>query len=149
MSKLIKTLGLVCALIVNLPALAEDPIYTGLFNNVAVGGHDAVAYFTEGIPVKGSKKFKSEYMDAEFRFSSEGNKTVFDADPARYAPQYGGYCAWAVSQGYTASGDPEHWSIVDNKLYLNYNKKIATAWKADIPGFIKLGDNNWPALLEE
>ena len=94
-------------------AAADEPIYTGLFNNRAVSGYDTVAYFTAGKPVKGNKKFRTEYMDTEWRFSSQENLDLFLADPAKYAPQYGGYCAWAMgggdngTRGYKASGDPE------------------------------------------
>ncbi|MDJ0922137.1 MAG: YHS domain-containing (seleno)protein [Henriciella sp.] len=125
----------------------KDPIYTGRFNNVAVQGHDAVAYFTVGEPVKGSKDFTSDYQGAQFRFSSAENKAAFDADPAKYAPQYGGYCAWAVSQGYTAKGDADHWAVVDGKLYLNYNRSIQNKWNEDRSGFITSADQNWPTVL--
>jgi len=127
---------------------ADDPVYTGIFSNKAVGGYDTVAYFTEKKPVKGSSKFKSEYKGAEFLFSSAENKALFDAEPDAYAPQYGGYCAWAVSQGYTASGDPKSWTVDNGKLYLNYNRKILDRWLKDVPGFVELGDSNWPKVLE-
>lgn len=127
---------------------ADDPVYTGTFNNTAVGGYDTVAYFTEAKPVKGSSKHASQYMGAEFRFSSAENKALFDADPAAYTPQYGGYCAWAVSQGYTASGDPELWKVDNGKLYLNYNRKVREGWLKDIPGFVALANENWPKVLK-
>ncbi|MGB3627617.1 MAG: YHS domain-containing (seleno)protein, partial [Henriciella sp.] len=114
------------------PAHADKaPVYTGTFSNTAVQGHDPVAYFTEGKPVKGSKKFSTTYQGAEFRFASAENLASFEANPEKYAPQYGGYCAWAVSQGYTAKGDADHWKIVDDKLYLNYNKKVQEDWEQD------------------
>ena len=126
----------------------KDPIYTGRFSNTAVEGHDAVAYFTQGKPVKGSKKFSTEYQGAEFRFASAENLATFKAEPAKYAPQYGGYCAWAVSQGYTAKGDADHWAIVDGKLYLNYNKSVQKTWDADRAGFIVKADTEWPTVLQ-
>jgi hypothetical protein len=130
-------------------AHAKDaPIYTGTFSKVAVGGHDAVAYFAEGRPVKGDKQFALSHAGAEWRFASAANRDAFAAAPQRYAPQYGGYCAWAVSQGYTASGDPQHWKIVDGKLYLNYDADVQKKWERDIPGFIVKADNNWPAVLD-
>jgi YHS domain-containing protein len=125
----------------------KDPVYTGRFSNTAVEGHDAVAYFTQGKPVKGSKDFSTEYQGAEFRFASAENLATFKADPAKYAPQYGGYCAWAVSQGMTAKGDADHWAIVDGKLYLNYNKKIQETWNEDRPGFITTANAEWPNVL--
>lgn len=128
------------------PAQAEPPVYTGAFDNIAVQGHDPVAYFTDGKPVKGSKDFVAEYQGAEFRFASAANRDAFRADPAKYAPQYGGYCAWAVSQGYHAKGDAKNWKIVDGRLYLNYNTSIQKKWEADIPGFIAAADAQWPVI---
>jgi len=129
-------------------ALAKEPIYTTYFSNVAVGGYDVTAYFTDGKPVKGSKKFTAEYMGADWHFASAANRDKFAAAPAQYAPQYGGYCAWAVAQGDTASGDPQLWTLHAGKLYLNYNKKIndrcAPTWKLKS----KTGDNNCPGCLE-
>lgn len=143
------TLTLIPAIAVAPAAHAEKaPVYTGLFNNLAVEGHDPVAYFTEGRPVKGERAFSTEYNGATFRFASQANLDTFLADPVRYAPQYGGYCAWAVSQGYTAKGDADHWKIVDGKLYLNYNKSVQETWEEDIPGFITLADGNWPTVLD-
>jgi len=131
------------------PAHADKaPVYTGLFNNLAVEGHDPVAYFTAGEPVKGDRAFSTEYQGAEFRFASQENLDTFLAEPDTYAPQYGGYCAWAVSQGYTAKGDADHWKIVDGKLYLNYNKSVQETWEEDIPGFITLANGNWPTVLD-
>ncbi|MCB1694112.1 MAG: YHS domain-containing protein [Pseudomonadales bacterium] len=132
-----------------MPALAkDDPFYTGFFSNVAVGGMDPVAYFTDGKPVEGNKSFRTEYKGVEFHFASAEHLALFKADPEKYVPQYGGYCAWAVSQGKTAKGDPEYWKIVDGKLYLNYSEDIQKKWEKDIPGFIKSADANWPRVLE-
>lgn len=127
---------------------ADDPIYTGIFNNRAVSGYDAVAYFKAGKPVKGDAKFTTEYMGAEWYFSSQENLDEFVAEPAKYAPQYGGHCAWAVANGYTASGDPNQWKIVDGKLYLNYNAEVKADWEVDIPGFIMKADVNYPKLVD-
>ena len=124
-------------------AQAEPPIYKGVFSNTALQGHDPVAYFTEGKPVKGDEAFTTEYMGAEFRFASAANRDAFLADPHAYAPQYGGYCAWAMADGKHAKGDARHWRIVDGKLYLNYNKSIQKKWDADIPGFIERADTEW------
>lgn len=125
----------------------DDPIYTGFFSNTAAGGYDVVAYFTVGKPVKGSKQFTHAWRGAEWRFSSAENRDRFAASPESYAPQYGGYCAWAVAQGYTASGDPQVWKIVDGRLYLNYDENIARKWREDIAGHIRAADRNWPAVL--
>jgi YHS domain-containing protein len=130
-------------------AFAEKPaIYRGLFNDLAVGGYDAVAYFTSGKPTQGKKAYEYKYMSATWRFSTAENLETFKANPDKYAPQYGGYCAWATAQGYTAKGDPKSWKVVNGKLYLNYNADVQALWEADIPGFIANGDANWPAVLK-
>lgn len=130
------------------PAFAGDKVYTGLFSSKAVSGYDTVAYFTEGKPVKGSEEFSSKHNGATWLFSSAENKEKFDKNPSAYAPQYGGYCAWAVAQGSTASSDPNQWAIVDGKLYLNYDKSIKDKWDKDREGFIKSGDQNWPDVVK-
>lgn len=133
-----------------LPAVAkEPPVYTTLFSKTALGGYDAVAYFTEQKPVKGVSQFVAPYKGAEWRFTSAENRDKFVADPEHFAPQYGGYCAWAVAQGYTASGDPQRWKIVDNKLYLNYDTEVQKKWEKSIPEFIKAADKNWPTALDK
>ena len=129
-------------------AHAEPAIYTGRFSDTALQGYDPVAYFTEGEPVKGSKDFSTEYMGATFRFASAENRDTFLADPTAYAPQYGGYCAWAMADGNYAKGSAKHWKIVDGKLYLNYNSGIQKKWNADIPGFIERADKQWSELQE-
>ncbi len=131
-------------------AFSGDEIYTGFFSDNAVEGYDTVAFFTEGKPVKGSKKHRVEYKGAKWLFSSEENKKLFEENPEKYAPQYGGHCAWAVgANSARAPGDPKYWRIVDDKLYLNYNKSVQEKWLKDIPGFIKKADENWPKLLED
>ena len=130
-------------------ALADkDPVYTSVFSSTALKGYDTVAYFTDGKPVKGSKKFTAEHNGATWHFASAENRDLFTADPDKYAPQYGGYCAWAVSQGDTASGDPIVWAIVDDKLYVNYIDDVGATWRKDPEGFIKLADANWPTVLK-
>jgi len=131
------------------PAAAKEaPVFTGIVKGVAVGGYDPVAYFTDGKPVPGRADIILEHMGATWRFASEANRGAFQADPAHYAPQYGGYCAWAVSQGYTAKGDPQAWTVADGKLYLNYNKSVKRDWERNIPGNIAKGDANWPHVLD-
>ena len=127
---------------------AEPPVYTGLLSNTGAGGYDTVAYFEEGKPVKGSSRFATEHLGATWRFSSEENLKQFLANPERYVPAYGGYCAWAVSQGYLAKGDPQHWSIRDGRLFLNYNRAVQTSWLENPDELIVKGDANWPTLLD-
>lgn len=129
-----------------LPALGLEPINSSFFSG-AIKGYDPVAYFTDGKPVKGSRQFAYTWRGATWRFASREHLELFRADPERYAPQYGGYCAWAVAQGSTVGIDPAAWSIVEGKLYLNYSKKVRRQWLEDAPGNIRKGDANWPKLL--
>ncbi len=129
-------------------ASAEKLYYSTLFGT-AIEGYDVVAYFTDGKPVEGSKDHSVEWKGADWYFASDEHKKMFEADPEKYAPQYGGYCAWAVSQGYTASTVPEAWKIVDDKLYLNYSKGVQSTWEEDIPGNIKLAETNWPGIAKD
>jgi len=130
-------------------ANAVDPVYTSTFSNNAIKGYDTVAYFTEGKAVKGNKDFSTEYLQAKWLFSSQENLDLFVANPEKYAPQYGGYCAYAVSQNTTASIKPELFTIHDGKLYLNYNKKINDDWLANKEQYINEADKNWPNVLSK
>jgi YHS domain-containing protein len=131
-------------------AFARLPeIYTGILSATAVGGYDPVAYFTDGKPTPGKAEFSHTWKGITWRFANAGNRDAFKAKPEAYAPQYGGYCAWAVSQGYTAKGDPNAWSIVDGKLYLNYNADVQKTWQKDASGNITKADRNWPKVLEK
>ena len=125
------------------PALAEKVNTEGC---PAVRGTDVVAYFSEGKAVAGSPQFTHRWNGAEWRFASSANRDAFAADPAKYAPQYGGFCAWAVSQNYTAPVDPDAWKIVDGKLYLNYSRVVQLRWLLDTTGNITKADANWPSL---
>lgn len=125
---------------------AVDRIYTGFFNNNAISGYDAVAYFTEGMPVKGDSQFSLEYMGANWLFSSAENLALFREDPEAYAPQYGGYCAYAVANGDTASAEPDLWTIHEGKLYLNYSRRINRRWKDDMSEYIEQANTLWPSF---
>ena len=147
---MIRSLGAaMLVLMVTLPisAFAKDEIYTGFFSDKAVGGYDTVAYFTESEPVKGKDQFSYEYKGATWLFGSQENLDKFKMEPQTYAPQYGGYCAWAVAMNKTAKGDPKYWNIEDGKLYLNYNQDIQSKWVKDKPGFITKANQNWPGVL--
>jgi len=137
------------AFMLTLPASASaiTPVYSTLLGG-AIRGYDPVAYFTEKKPVEGKKAFSHKWKGATWYFSSERNRDLFRADPEKYAPQYGGYCAYAVSQGYIASIVPEAWKIVDGKLYLNFSLGVQQTWEQDIPGYIKSADQKWPQLLK-
>lgn len=150
MKRLLRLLFTVLAFALPLTAArAEKPVNTTTFTGLAVRGYDPVAYFTESKPREGSSDFSFEWNGAKWRFVSQENLNLFKASPEKYAPQYGGYCAWAVSQGYTANIDPEAWKIVEGKLYLNYDKKVQAKWEKDIPGFIEKANKNWPEILKK
>ena len=129
-------------------AADKAPVYTSWDKNIAVGGYDVVSFF-KGKPQDGKSEFSTSYNGAEWRFSSEANRDLFLANPTAFAPQYGGYCAWAVAGGKLAKGSPKHWSLEDGKLYLNYNRKIKDRWIADKANFITLGDEQWPDILTD
>lgn len=132
------------------PAFAQkQAVYTKALSRVGVGGYDPVAYFTDGRAVRGDAAHGVTYQGYEYRFSSADHAAMFKADPARYLPQYGGYCAWAVSQGYTASADPKAWRVVGGKLYLNYNADIQRRWEKDVAGHISSANANWPKVLDK
>lgn len=128
-------------------AAAEKPVNTTVFGNLAVKGYDTVSYFTDKKPVEGAKEFAVQWNGATWRFSSAAHRDLFKAEPAKYAPQFGGYCAYAVSKGETANIDPKAWTVVDGKLYLNYDKDIQTMWEKDKAGFITKAISNWPKLI--
>lgn len=128
---------------------ALDPTYTALFSDKAIRGYDTVAYFTEGKPVEGKSEFTTQYKEATWQFSSQKNLDLFLSNPDKYAPQYGGYCAYAVSQGQTASIKPELFTIHDGKLYLNYSQSINQRWLKNKEAFIVDADQNWPKLLND
>ena len=128
-------------------AAALSPVNQSLLGGVAIDGYDPVAYFTDGKPVEGRKEFAYDWGGATWRFASAGHRDLFAAAPGKYAPQYGGYCAWAVSNSYTADTDPQAWSIVDGRLFLNYSLEVRSKWEQDVPGNIGRADRNWPKLL--
>ena len=126
-------------------AAPVDPVNkTG--KSIAIKGYDAVAYFAQGAPVKGLAQFMQDWMGATWLFANAQDRDLFMASPEKYAPQYGGYCAYAVSQGHTAGIDPEAWTIIDGKLYLNYSKGVPRKWQMDTKGRIEQADKNWPSL---
>jgi YHS domain-containing protein len=155
---------LVAAAIAAWLGLAASPAFAGPEVNTATGavlvagkpapglavhGFDVVAYFIEGKPVQGDAQFAVVHKDATYRFASQENLDAFKADPAKYAPVYGGYCAYGVSVGAKFDGDPRYWKIVDGKLYLNLDAGIQQAWLKDVPGAIKKADANWPKLADK
>ncbi len=129
-------------------AHATEPVYTGWFSDVAASGHDVVAYFTRNEPVEGSTEYRVEWRGAEWRFANADHLERFREDPARYAPAYGGYCAYAVAEGTTAPGDPDYWAIHEGRLYLNYDAEVQQQWHADREAYIAAADEYWPEVAE-
>jgi len=143
--------SLVAALVLLLaaaPALALSPVNKSLLGGVAIDGYDPVAYFTDGKPVEGSADYSFEWQGATWRFASAEHRDRFAGQPERWAPQYGGYCAWAVGHGHTATIDPEAWSIVNGKLYLNYSRDVQAKWTPEKEKWIDAADRNWPQLRD-
>ncbi len=132
------------------PALAVIETSAAAVNTdaegIALRGYDPVAYFTAGKPMMGSGKYSAFYEGATYHFSSASNRDAFKANPAAYAPQFGGFCAMGVALEKKLDGDPNVWKIVDDKLYLNVNPDVAVAWNRDIPGNIENAEENWPEI---
>ena len=127
----------------------SNEIYTALFSSLGAGGYDVVAYFKQGKAVPGDAAFSTVYKGATWHFASAEDQELFRKNPAAYVPQYGGYCAWAMSQNYTAAGDPEVWRIVNGKLYLNYDRHVQAKWNANVAADIQAADRNWPSILDK
>lgn len=126
---------------------ATGPVYRkAKADTLAVSGYDVVSYFSDdGVPVEGTEDFTVRYEGYDYRFATEDNAKAFIEEPAKYAPAYGGYCAWAIgANDALAPGDPQVYEIVDGTLYLNFNEDVQGRWQADIPGFIEKADVNYP-----
>ena len=139
----------------NAARAAEPPINTlknSLFggrSDTAINGYDPVAYFTVGKPVKGQDGLSTEWMGAKWKFSSQANLDLFKSSPEKYAPQYGGYCAYGITQGALVKVEPEQFTVRDGKLYLNYDADIQAKWLKDPAGFIKDADTKFQPLLKK
>jgi YHS domain-containing protein len=128
-------------------AVDQGPVNTDK-KGTAVKGYDPVAYFVRNSPVKGKAEISFTWGGATWRFANEEHRSLFQSDPERYAPQYGGYCAYAMASGELADIDPRAWKIVQDKLYLNINRRIQRRWEKDISGYIKQADRYWPGVLK-
>ena len=135
--------------------LAEPPVNTlksSLFGgrtDTAINGYDPVAYFTVGKPAKGLDTLAFDWMGAKWKFASQANLDLFKSNPEKYAPQYGGYCAYGVVQGALVKVEPEQFTVRDGKLYLNFDADIQAKWLKDPAGFIKQADAKYPMLLKK
>lgn len=150
MRNLLTISALAAALPFTVPAFAFDQTSKASVNlekgSVGLKGHDPVAYFTLGKPTPGDPQFTAAHAGATYHFATAAHRDAFVADPAKYVPQYGGFCAWAASSGYKADADPTAWKIVEGKLYVNYNASVQKSWAADASALIKKGDANWPKI---
>ncbi len=115
-------------------------------NGVILAGHDAVAYFTEGKPVEGNASITAVYNDAIYRFSSEENRNAFLKNPTKYAPAYGGFCAYGMTFGKKFEIDGKAFEVVDGVLYVNKNPDVYKAWKKDVPKHLKEANAEWPKV---
>jgi YHS domain-containing protein len=131
-----------------LVSISLDPAIAGEFferDGAAIGGYDPVAYVTEMKPVKGSEQHRVEFQGSTFLFASAANREAFLAQPEKFTPpQYGGFCAYGMAKGYKAAIDPAAFTVVGDKLYLNYNGTVRALWILDIRGYVKKADRNWP-----
>ncbi len=148
MSKLITSLTLILVTSFHLASAADEVVNTNK-QGVAIKGYDPVAYFTAGKPVKGTKEFTAQYQGATYHFYSAETRDLFAANPEKYAPVYGGYCAYGVSQGGLFDIAPDAWSIVDGKLILNLNQGVQKKFNEDPAGYLKQADQKWPGLAAE
>ncbi len=115
-------------------------------DGIAIRGYDPVAYFKQNKPVKGIETIAYDWNGVKWLFYSDENKEEFKANPEKFAPQFGGYCAYGLSENHKSPTDPDAFTIVDGKLYLNYSLKVKELWNKDIPGRIKKANELWPAL---
>lgn len=141
--KIIKQFFAIVAVAFSTGSFAADVQINTDGNDLAIHGYDAVSYFSKSGPAKGKAKYTVSYKDAIYQFSSEANRDAFKADPARYAPQFGGYCAMGVALNKKLDVDPTAWHIEDGKLYLNLNKQVQKKWFEDVPGNIVTAERNW------
>ncbi|MBE1299627.1 MAG: YHS domain-containing protein [Alteromonadaceae bacterium] len=141
--------SLLAGLFLSLSSLAFAGVDTETdANDVILAGHDVVAYFTEGKPVLGKYKFTAVYNDAIYQFSSQENRDLFKQNPEKYAPMYGGFCAYGATFGKKFDVNGKAFEIVDGKLYVNKNLQVYEAWREDIPKHIKEANNFWPKIVD-
>jgi YHS domain-containing protein len=115
-------------------------------DGAAIGGYDPVAFFTESKPVKGTADYNFQWKDAEWHFASQANLDSFKNNPQKYEPQYGGYCAFGTAEGHKAPTEVDTWTVLDGRLYFNYNQDVKKLWDEDRPKYIQQANNNWDKI---
>jgi YHS domain-containing protein len=143
MKRIVLALGFIAGTIISVSAQKSEVFVK---SDAAIRGYDPVAYFIVGKPVKGNKQFSVSYKGVAWNFSSKQNAELFNANPEKYAPQYGGYCAYGLADGHKAPTDPDAWTIVNGKLYLNYDKDVQGLWTKKQKEYIIAADKNWPSV---
>ena len=143
LTRFFRLIAIAAVSLMSTAALAGDFFET---DGVALHGYDPVAYFVAAEPQKGQAQFSYDYKGSKFHFANEANRRAFMKTPEKYAPQFGGYCAYGTSQGYKVSTQPDAFAIVKDRLYLNYNKKVQEIWRQDVPGNIERAEKNWPEV---
>ncbi len=144
-----KIIGSIVLLLIGLSTTLAQKAEIFTTNGKAIRGYDVVAFFSESKPVQGNESFSYTWKDATWLFSSKENLELFKMNPEKYAPQYGGYCAYGMSGGYKAPTVIETWKILNGKLYFNYSLKVQELWNKDQPGFIQKADLNWEKVREK
>jgi len=146
LSSIIKSTLVSSALMVSSMSFAANIEVNANANDIAIKGYDTVSYFTQGGPTKGSDQYTAAYNGAIYQFANATNRDTFKADPSKYAPQYGGFCAMGVAMNQKFDTDPTAWHILDDKLYLNLNKDVQKKWRTDIPGYLEISQVNWTSI---
>lgn len=144
--KLFATAAVASTLLMSSLTYAADIDANADINDVAIKGYDPVSYFTDSKPVKGSTEYTATYKNAIYQFSSADHRDLFRENPEKYAPQFGGFCAFGVTKERKFDTDPTAWKITDGKLYLNLNKNVQKLWLKDVPGHIASADDIWPEI---
>ena len=118
-------------------------------HGLAIKGYDAVAYFIDHKPVQGTPTFSYDHAGATYEFASDAHRKLFAANPDKYLPQFDGFCAYGVAQGHKADIDPAAFTIVHDRLYLNYNQQVRATWRKDVPGYIQKAESAWPSVSQQ
>ena len=148
-NSIFKTLLATSLLIISSVSFAANVDMNADENDLAIKGYDPVAYLTVGKPVQGVTKYTATYKGAIYRFNSASNRDMFRKSPQKYAPQYGGYCAFGVAMDKKFDTDPTAWKIIADKLYLNLNKDVQNKWKQDTQKYLAMSEHNWMTIKDK